>query len=139
MRSSPGFGQRVERRAFTLVELLVVIAIIGTLIGLLLPAVQSAREAARRATCQNNLKQLGLALQGHGDAFRGFPPSLSWPGTSTTDASSNAGWSAQARLMPFVEELVVGAEIQRQLDQPYSSATLLGTGMPIAAVRIPLL
>ena len=139
MRSVRRVGHQSDRSAFTLVELLVVIAIIGTLIGLLLPAVQAAREAARRATCQNNLKQLGLALQGHGDAFRSYPPSLAWPGTSTTDASSNAGWSAPARLMPFVEELVVGAEIQRQLDQPYSSATLLGTGMPIAAVRIPLL
>ena len=63
-----------SRRGFTLIELLVVIAIIAVLIGLLLPAVQAAREAARRASCVNNLKQIGIALHNYHDAILAFPP-----------------------------------------------------------------
>ncbi|HEX4414902.1 MAG TPA: DUF1559 domain-containing protein [Lacipirellulaceae bacterium] len=65
---------RQRRRGFTLIELLVVIAIVGILIALLLPAIQAAREASRRASCQNNLKQIGLAVQNYHDSQRHLPP-----------------------------------------------------------------
>ncbi len=123
---------------FTLVELLVVIAIIGALVGLLLPAVQAAREAGRRMGCQNNLKQLGLALHNFENAFRRYPPSFGWSGSSGDPALN---WSAQSRLLPFVEDLAVGADIQRQLSNDYHTAMLGGTAGTtlLSSLKIPVL
>jgi prepilin-type N-terminal cleavage/methylation domain-containing protein/prepilin-type processing-associated H-X9-DG protein len=84
-----------HRNAFTLVELLVVIAIIGVLVALLLPAIQAAREAGRRASCLNNLKQVGLAMQNYHSAYNRFPVARNpWPLVH----------SSLARLLPFCEQ-----------------------------------
>jgi prepilin-type N-terminal cleavage/methylation domain-containing protein/prepilin-type processing-associated H-X9-DG protein len=103
-------------RGFTLIELLVVIAIIAVLIALLLPAVQAAREAARRAQCVNNLKQVGLAVHNYHSSTNSFPPGgtptpvLGTPVTGTTNGFPQGGWgswSAQAMLMPYMEQTQV--------------------------------
>lgn len=90
-------------KGFTLVELLVVIAIIGILIGMLLPAVQQVREAARRATCLNNLKQLGIAALNHESTFQKLPDG----GTDWWHALSNPppeGWGWLYQLLPYMEQ-----------------------------------
>jgi len=103
---------------FTLVELLVVIAIIGVLVALLLPAVQSAREAARRISCANNLKQIGLAMHNYHESFGQFPPSVILPvGVAPFD-----GWSAQARLLPFLENQALQNLIDWKLGYPLQPA-----------------
>ncbi len=87
---------------FTLVELLVVIAIIGVLIGLLLPAVQAARESARRSMCNNNLKQIGLALHNYHDARRAFPQAYKVE-TIATPFDNMGYWSWTALITPYME------------------------------------
>jgi len=89
-----------RRSAFTLVELLVVIAIIALLVTLLLPAVQAAREAARRAQCQNNLRQIGLALHNYHAANSKLP--YGSPTCCTGPATNGNIWTTS--IFPFLEE-----------------------------------
>jgi prepilin-type N-terminal cleavage/methylation domain-containing protein len=100
---------RPSRPGFTLIELLVVIGVIGILVGLLLPAVQKIREAANRMSCQNNLKQLGLAFQNHHDSYQFFPtggwdwdlPPTYVNGQPMIGDQQRAGWGFQ--VLPFIE------------------------------------
>ena len=120
------FRRRAPRLAFTLVELLVVIAIFGVLVALLLPAIQAAREAARRSQCQNNLKQIGLALQMHHDTYGKFP----------IGAANGEGSMWTYYIMPFIEQqagqniMTIGEDaagnFQWAFPGPYSRAQIEG-------------
>lgn len=101
-------SKRYGREAFTLVELLVVIAIIGILIALLLPAVQAAREAARRSQCNNNIKQLGLAMQNYHDIYRVFPCRL-------TGSAVSQRIGAFVEMLPYFEQQALAQQISSPL------------------------
>jgi prepilin-type N-terminal cleavage/methylation domain-containing protein/prepilin-type processing-associated H-X9-DG protein len=104
MKASPPTSP--ARRGFTLVELLVVIAIIAILVSLLMPAVQQAREAARRTQCQNNLKQIGLALHNYHDTHKVFPPGwvTNFANYCTPNCADHSSWSWHTMILPQLEQ-----------------------------------
>jgi prepilin-type N-terminal cleavage/methylation domain-containing protein/prepilin-type processing-associated H-X9-DG protein len=131
----------MPRRGFTLIELLVVIAIVAVLVGLLLPAVQKVREAAARATCQNNLKQIGLALHNFHAANDRFPLGTALVGDANdvapaavppaTLAAGPYRPGLFARLLPYLEQ----EPLYRQLDP--AAAIDAGPNRAAGQVRVP--
>ena len=118
-----------RRPGFTLIELLVVISIIAVLIGLLLPAVQSARESARRAQCQNNLKQIGLALVNYESTYQVFPMGTSaQPSVTFTPAyQPQFGFSALVAMLPQLEQQPLFNQINSALSWDAPANALLRT------------
>jgi prepilin-type N-terminal cleavage/methylation domain-containing protein len=121
---------RRSNRGFTLVELLVVIAIIGILVALLLPAVQAAREAARRTSCNNKLRQHGIAMHNYHDVFLMFPPGcrVSGPPANQTETSGHVWLRA---LLPYIE-------MGTMYDQwDYTVAYHVGSNLTLIRTLIP--
>jgi prepilin-type N-terminal cleavage/methylation domain-containing protein/prepilin-type processing-associated H-X9-DG protein len=85
---------RAPRRAFTLIEAIVVIAIVGLLLAVLAPAIQSAREAARRANCNSNLRQLGIALNSYVAAVGSLP----------LMNNGRRGFSVHSMVLPYIDQ-----------------------------------
>jgi prepilin-type N-terminal cleavage/methylation domain-containing protein/prepilin-type processing-associated H-X9-DG protein len=132
-----------RRKGFTLVELLVVITIIGILIGLLLPAVNSAREAARNGTCQNNLKQLGLASLNHEHAH-GFFPTGGWGSKWVGDPDAGYGITQPGGwlycILPYMDQqnlhdMGLGQRGTARSKQLTDAAKMIGT--PLAILYCP--
>jgi prepilin-type N-terminal cleavage/methylation domain-containing protein len=111
-----------RRSGFTLIELLVVIAIIAILIGLLVPAVQKVREAAARLQCENNLKQIGLALHDYHDTYKKLPP-----------GSNTSGFTVVALLLPYIEQ----GNVYNQINFSVSATNAANAGP--TGITIPIL
>ncbi len=127
-----------RRRGFTLVELMVVIVIIAVLAALLFPAFSSMRENANVTLCKNNLGQIQKAVFSYEAAFNRYPSS--WNGTPAATGSSDiGGWSAQAIILPRLEQ----GKLYDNIDftQSYSSAVTLttadGTNARLGSMRVP--
>jgi prepilin-type N-terminal cleavage/methylation domain-containing protein/prepilin-type processing-associated H-X9-DG protein len=123
-------SNRCQRVGFTLIELLVVIAIIAILIALLVPAVQKVREAAARAQCENNLKQIGIALHGYQDLYRKLP--LGNHGGN----GGGYGYNWRLFILPFMEQQALYDAID-QTQSSWSNAMAPANNVTIANYRCP--
>jgi len=127
----------IVRKGFTLIELLVVIAIIAILIGLLLPAVQKVREAAARMKCQNNMKQIGIALHSYHDTNTGFPHGTYnlIDGTGSTPAPYNGRqdrrcWAQD--IWPYLEQTNLFSQFES-----YMRTNASALGFPMLHTIVP--
>ncbi|MCH7989092.1 MAG: DUF1559 domain-containing protein [Planctomycetes bacterium] len=133
-------SRKRRRRGFTLIELLVTISIITILVALLLPAVQHARETARRAKCQNNLRQIGVAVHQYHEVHRTFPPGQQWDWGPERDSNANPigrlpGWGWSAFILPFIDQLPIYETIDFHLplneDDVSRNREVISTSLPV--------
>jgi prepilin-type N-terminal cleavage/methylation domain-containing protein/prepilin-type processing-associated H-X9-DG protein len=110
------------RHGVTLIELLVVIAILGVLMGLLLPAITRVQEASQQTACKNNLRQIGIALQGYHQAHKGFPSAYIYDPSQnpSNPGATKPGWGWGTLLLPHVEQDAIyeRVKLERPLEVP---------------------
>lgn len=115
------------RRAITVLELLVAMFVAGILLSVLLPAVQSARETARTAYCQNNLRQLGIALHLHHDTYQNLP--AGWSEVAGKPLAT--GWIPD--LLPFLEQTELKSQVQSDWPMLFSEGVPTGSGFSVTS------